>query len=272
MQNTFNLKVHNVSLQAQYWHAEQIKDVIVLVHGMGEHMLRYDESVIEPLVDEGYAVVAFDLFGHGRSHGKRGYAPSYEALLDALEAVINKASQLFKDHDIILYGHSLGGNIVANYVLRRSPNIKAAILSSPFLRLAFQPPKWKLLLGKMMLKLLPSLTLTNEINPSTISRDSIEVERYRSDPLVHNKISPIYAFPVMKAGEWAIHNANRLESKMLLLHGTGDQLIDSKGSLDFSEKTECAELRLFENGYHELHHDLCKKEFIETVLSWLNKL
>lgn len=272
MEKTFILEIHNTNLHGQYWHGEMVKDVVVLVHGMGEHKLRYEKSVITHLVNDGYAVVAFDLYGHGNSDGKRGHAPSYEALLDAVQGLLEKTGVLFPNKNIILYGHSLGGNIVVNYVLRRSPNLKGVILSSPFLRLAFQPPKWKVLMGKILLKLLPSITLPSEVDAKTISRDPYEVERYKIDPLIHNKISPIYVFPVIEAGKWAINNAHKLNINTLVLHGTGDKLIDHNGSVAFCENTKNTKLQLFENGFHELHHDLCKKEFIESVLNWLNKL
>lgn len=271
MDKTFNLKLHNFNLHGKYWTADEVKSVVVLIHGMGGHMQRYEKSVIKNLAENGFVVVACDLFGHGKSEGKRGYAPSYDALLDLVEAAIGKAQEIFPNKDIALYGHSLGGNLVINYVLKRQNNVKRVILSSPFLKLAFQPPMWKIGLGKLLLKFAPKITLSNEIDPSKISRDPNEVKRYQADPLIHNKVNPIYAFPIMEAGEWAIANAHHLKVKTLLLHGTGDNLTDYNGSIAFAHKSKLAEVKLFENGYHELHHDLCRKEFIETVLNWLNK-
>jgi alpha-beta hydrolase superfamily lysophospholipase len=271
MKGTFKLKLHNSNLHGKYWTADEVKSVVVLIHGLGEHMQRYEKSVIKHLAENGFPVVACDLFGHGKSEGKRGYASSYNALLDLVGAIIDKAQEIFPNKNIILYGHSLGGNLVINYVLRRQTNVKGIILSSPFLKLAFQPPKWKVHLGKLLLKFAPKITLSNEIDPSKISREPNEVKRYLADPLIHNKVSPIYAFPIMDAGKWAIENANHLKIKTLVLHGTGDNLIDYNGSKTFVSEAKLAELKLFENGYHELHHDLCRKEFIETVLNWLNK-
>ena len=271
MENTFTINLHNTELHVQYWKPQIVKSVIVLVHGMGEHKLRFEDSVIKHLVKSGYAVVAFDLYGHGGSEGKRGHCPSYNALLDAVEKVIEKAGELFTETSILLYGHSLGGNIVINYTFKRKHNLKGVIASSPFLKLAFQPPKWKVLLGKTLLHILPSITLPSEIDTKAISRDLNEVKRYTEDPLIHEKISPMYVFPVIDAGEWAIKNTSKLKTPMLVLHGTDDKLIDYKGSVEFCDNSEYAQLELFEKGYHELHHDNCREEFIETILKWLDK-
>ena len=54
------------------------KAVVVLVHGHGEHVGRYDH-VGEAFTKAGYALTAFDLRGHGRSDGPRGHTPNYEA-------------------------------------------------------------------------------------------------------------------------------------------------------------------------------------------------
>jgi alpha-beta hydrolase superfamily lysophospholipase len=272
MQNTFKFNLYNTKLFGQYWKPESVKAVIVLVHGMGEHSSRYEVSVVPHLVKNGFAVVAFDLFGHGKTKGKRGHCPSYEALLEAIDYTINKAEVLFPDKAIYLYGHSLGGNLVINYTLTKNRVLKGVIATSPFLRLAFNPPKWKVAFGKLLLKVLPSLTMPSEIEVEAISRDETEVKKYCDDALVHDKVSPMYIFPVIAAGEWAIQNANKLQTQMLILHGTGDRIIDYKGSEEFCKNTNNAELTLFENGYHELHHDLCKEEFMQTILKWLDKM
>jgi len=272
MENTFTFNLYDTEFFGQYWEPQVVDAVIVLVHGMGEHSSRFEESVIPHLNKNNFAVVSFDQFGHGKTIGKRGHCPSYEALLESIDSAIEKANILFPEKPIYLYGHSLGGNLVINYALKRNHNIKGVIATSPFLRLAFNPPKWKVAFGKLLLNIWPSLTMPSELEVDAISRDKNEVKKYLDDSLVHDKVSPMYVFPVIDAGEWAIENANKLEVPMLIIHGTGDRITDYKGSQAFCENTKNASLKLFEDGYHELHHDLCKEEFIETILNWLDKM
>jgi len=238
---------------------------------MGEHSSRYEHFVIPKLLENSFAVVTYDNFGHGKTEGKQGHCPSYDALMRSVENALKKADELFPNLPKLLYGHSMGGNLVINYTLRKKHDLKGVIATSPFLRLAFQPPKWKLFLGKFMLKIWPSITLPSELEVEAISRDVNEVKRYQEDALVHDKVSPMYTFPIIDAGEWAIENAKTLQTPMLVLHGTGDRIIDYKGSQAFANNTDKAEIKLFEDGYHELHNDLCKAEFIETILDWLDK-
>ena len=112
------------------------RGVIALVHGMGEHVGRY-RHVAEMFTEAGYAVIGFDQVGHGRTEGKRGHTKSYPALLDGIDAMLAEAKKRFPGAPIFLYGHSMGGNVTLNYVLRRKPGIVGAIVTGPWLRLAF---------------------------------------------------------------------------------------------------------------------------------------
>ncbi len=269
--NEFKLKSHNTQIHGVYMQPEVIKGVVILVHGFGEHLGRYKESVIPMLNGLGLAVMAYDNIGHGKSEGKRGHCPSYTALLDVLGVVLQKAKEQYPEKSIFLYGHSMGGNLVLNYALGRQASFAGIVVTSPYLRLAFQPPKWKMVLGKLMLRIMPSITLPSGLDPNGISRIPLEVEKYKNDPLIFDAVSPMYSFPVMDAGAWAIANAAQLQHKTLLLHGTGDQIIDYLGTQEFDQNSEQTTLKLFEGGYHELHYDSCKDEMLETVKSWLRQ-
>lgn len=266
----FNFSFKDTLFHGQYFQPTTVKGVVILVHGMGEHCERYSSFVIPKLLESGLAVVTYDQFGHGKTQGKKGHNPGYGYLLDTLELVADKAHTLFPDVPSYLYGHSMGGNVVINYVLRRTYPFKAVVATSPLLRLAFEPPKWKLTAGKLMQKIAPSITLPSELDANAISRDPIEVQKYIDDPLVHDKISANYSLSVFEAGEWAITNAAKLSCRMLIVHGTGDQITSYQASEEFVNNSNAkAELKLFEGGYHELHNDLERAAFISHITKWM---
>ena len=70
-----------------------MRATVNLVHGMGEHCTRYGH-VAEFLTKKGYAVYAFDQLGHGRTIGKKGHAPSYDALLDNIGVLLEKSKKI----------------------------------------------------------------------------------------------------------------------------------------------------------------------------------
>ncbi|MGY0408930.1 MAG: alpha/beta hydrolase, partial [Polaribacter sp.] len=253
----------------QYYQPKTVKAVIIIAHGMGGHSGRY-KHVAKKLVENNFAMVSFDHFGHGKTSGKRGHNPNYEAVLKSISIIIEKTTTLFPKKPIFLYGHSMGGNVVINYVLRKNNALKGVIATSPFLKLAFQPPKWKLFFGKILQKIAPAITLGNEINTAHLSRNKNEEKEYINDILVHDKISPNFSITFIKTGKWAIENANKLKIPLFILHGTEDKIIDHKASIAFANNTKNATLKLYEGGYHELHNDLCKEEMLTDVVNWLH--
>ncbi len=266
---TFNLS--KTTFYGQYWQPSTVKAVVVLIHGMGEHATRYADFVIPKLTNNGFGVVAFDQFGHGKTTGKRGHNPGFEAVLESVSCAIQKAKSVFGEVPLFLYGHSMGGNVAINYALQKEHQLTGVVATSPFLQLAFQPPVWKLKLGKFLQKIAPSITLGNELDANDISRDPIEVAKYKNDPLVHDRVSPNFSLTFIDTGVWAIENASKLTIPMAIFHGTADKIIDYKGSESFVNNTEKANLTTYEGGLHELHNDLCKEAVLTDILHWLDR-
>ena len=269
----FFFEYQNYNVYTQYWNAPKANNTVVLIHGMGEHASRYTAYVIPQLISNNYNVIAFDNFGHGKSTGKRGHTPGYEQMLDLIDIVIERATSIFTHSSLFLYGHSMGGNLALNYILRRSHTIKGAIVTSPFLKLAFQPPLWKIILGKGLHKIAPSLTLKSGLDTSHISKDRVEVAKYEKDHLIHDKISPEFSFPVMEAGLWALEHSKNLKIPLFMAHGRADKITDHKASEHFAQmNNDLITLKLFNDGYHELHNDNEKEVLLESIVKWIKNV
>ncbi len=265
----FSFKFHNTTFAGYSWKPDTIKAVIILIHGMGEHTHRFADFVIPKLIENNIAVIGYDQFGHGKTEGKRGHNPGFTTILDTVSTVLNKSKEFFGDLPTFLYGHSMGGNVVLNYGLKRDTKVKGIIATSPFLKLAFQPPSIKLFIGRILQKIAPSLTMKNEINPHHISRIEEEVVKYQNDPLIHDQISPNYSIAFIESGNWAVENSQDLITPSLILHGTGDKITDYKASVTFVSKSLRSQIKLYKDAYHELHHDLCKEQCMQDILKWI---
>ena len=261
----------NTKLFGQYWKPDTYKAVVLLVHGMGEHSTRYTSYVIPTLTNNKIAVITFDNFGHGKSNGKRGHTPSYSVILEVINIMIAKAKTIFETAPIFLYGHSMGGNLVINHVLKEDIKIRGAVVTSPFLKLAFEPPKIKIMIGKLLQKIAPSFILKTGLNTKALSKDINAITAYKEDRLVHDKISPNFSFPFMEAGIWALDNASSLSLPMLLFHGKKDAITAYSASQLFSKATNKVTLELFEDGFHELHNDIEKTVLLEKIIAWIDK-
>ncbi len=269
----FNLKLKSGLLLKGMIHSpgEDARAVVILVHGLGEHIQRYNywASLFKK---EGIGFAGLDLPGHGRSEGRRGSIRSYSQSDEMIDILLKTCSKTFPGVPLFLYGHSLGGGIVLDYLIRKNPKIKGAIVTSPWLRLSFEPPKIKVTIANILRFILPGLIQPSGLNVSHISQDQAVIDKYNSDPLVHGKISVSLFHSAMKAAEHSLEHASELKVKTLLMHGSEDLICSSKGSSEFASKNVNVELKIWEGGFHELHNEPFKEDVFKYIISWINKL
>jgi alpha-beta hydrolase superfamily lysophospholipase len=270
----YNWTSHDdLKIFAQSWQPSGVKPkaIINLVHGLGEHSGRYDEWA-GLFVEEGYAVLALDYRGHGRSGGKRGHADEYLSYMRDLGLLLAKSEELFPGIPIVLYGHSLGGNLVINYVIKFNPAIYALVVTSPWLKLSIEPSGIRVFLASIVRIIFPSKLNSTGLVSSQLSHDPEISKRYSGDPLVHGKISVNAFFIIMHAGLEAIKHAGRIHVPFLLIHGSEDLIASCKASQELASKgNDKLTFRLWNGGYHELHMETFRKELFDFIIQWLNE-
>jgi alpha-beta hydrolase superfamily lysophospholipase len=268
---TFTFQANKQEFFTQLWAPESPpKAVICHVHGHGDHSGRYNH-IAEAFVERGIAFMGMDHYGHGQTPGKRGHAPSYDAILDSLDQLFLEAEKQFPGIPRFLYGHSAGGNIALNHALRRKPDIKGVISSAPWLTLKIKPSSAELTLAKLMINIYPSFTQATKLPVESISRDPAEMKRYADDPLVHDKISPVFFFGCHEAGLWALEHASEFSYPLLIMHGTGDDITSHESSQEFAEKAGGGDItwKSWEGLRHEIHNEPEKTEVIATMINWV---
>lgn len=263
------LSQDGLKLYYRSWLPENAESVVCIVHGLGEHAGRY-LHVGDFLSKNGSAVFALDLRGHGLSQGKRGHAKSYDLLLSDIEELLKTARAEYTELPLFLMGHSMGGNLVANYMIRMNTNdIAGFILSSPWFKLAFEPPKWKLELGRFITGVFPGFTQPNGLIAQQISKDPEVVKAYVEDPQVHNHISAGLFTHITTAGEYAMEHVDEITTEGLIYHGNADKITDWNSTKSFAERCATAEWHELENVYHEPHNDLEKDKVLDLILNWI---
>lgn len=259
-------------LHAVIWNAEgPPTGVIAMVHGIGEHIRRYDH-VAAHMNRSRYAMLGFDLRGHGRSEGRRGDAQKYEILMDDIDVLMGNAGTKFPGVPCFLYGHSMGGNLVLNYMLRRKSRVTAAVVTGPGLKPASLGSRFKLFWGHVLRFAAPGLLVSNEVEPRYLSRDTDVVKKYISDPLVHDRVSIRLALGLIDAGAWAMQHAGNFSQPLLLLQGGADRIVDVQTNLDFAKRAgpECR-LKVWPGLYHEIHNEPEKEDVFEEIVDWLDR-
>ena len=269
----FKLKTFDgLQLFGQNWQPEgQTRAVVCLIHGIGEHSSRY-VHIADSLTQTGHALISFDLRGHGKSEGLRGHTPSYKALMQDISSLLEAANKQFPQIRSFLYGHSLGGNLVLNYVLRRQSSLKGVITTAPWLRLAFEPPASKIALGKITNCIWPSFSQKSGLDTKALSHDLEVVRSYEKDPLVHDRISARMFISSYQAGQWALEHASEFPLPLLFMQGGADKIISVEAGREFSGRIkENCTLKIWNGLYHEIHNESEKEEVFKFLIDWLDK-
>jgi alpha-beta hydrolase superfamily lysophospholipase len=258
-----------LKLKGSSWTLDKVaKANVIIVHGLGEHHARY-EHVARLFNSSGINVYAYDQRGHGLSDGKKGFSPTHQHLLDDLD-VIKEYVLSQEAIPLFMYGHSFGGNVLTTYLINSHDlSVKGAIISSAWFKLAFEPPKFEVALGRFMNNIWPAFSQSNQLNHNDLTYDEELNNTYAEDPLVHDRISAALFVNAYSAGYWCLENADRLQTPSLLIHGEDDPIISLEGSRVFHQKAKNADLMVWSQTKHEPHNDKRKGEVIEHLIDWV---
>lgn len=272
MNRTFEIiTTDGLMLRGMCWPAEgTCKAAISLIHGMGEHIGRYDH-VATAFNARGYTMMGTDLRGHGKSDGKRGHVPTFGTYLDDLFQSLEKMRADFPGIPHYIFAHSLGGMIALDYVLRRKPDLAGLIVSAPLLQLAYKPSLWRMILLKSLKALNLNIPIPRGVDDTKLSRDINVARTFRNDPLSHGVITPTLAVGMFEAGDWCLAHADQLELPTLIYHGDADLITSLDASRRFVEKagSNCT-FNLLPGCMHEPHNEPQRQEVFDLILNWLS--
>ncbi len=269
IKNDILLASDGKKLAGYYWQAENAIAITIIVHGFGEHITRYEHVALR-LANQDISVIGVDLIGHGRSNGKKGHINSMADFYDCIDSMIKHINHDNNDLPLVLYGHSMGGNIALNYVINNEESKFCCVLAtSPWLKLATQPSAFQLFLARTMNKIYPSLQQAGNLDVTHISSVQAVQNDYANDPLVHGMISVRLFNEIYQHGLSAIKDAAKIKIPTLIAHGDDDSITSIEGSKEFAANCAVAELKIWPGLRHETHNEHNNEEVIDYYISWL---
>ncbi len=260
-----------IQIYGKDWMIENPKAVIALVHGFGEHCRRYD-SMANYYNERQYAMLGYDRRGHGQSSGPRGHTPNYDCFLDEIDSLIVECKQRYPGKPIVIYGHSMGGNLVLNYMIKRpNPDIQLTIVTGPWIQLTKEPPGILKAIVRLIRKLSPTFAQENKIG-IYISRVQEEVDKYMNDPLVHGRISVNLACEMFKWSDYLYHYKGALTKPTLIMHAGEDKLTSLKATEKFVQNVDGdISFKIWEDLYHEIHNESVREQVYNYAIDWLGQ-
>ena len=191
--------------------------------------------------------------------------------MDDMAILMGEYAQRYAGLPCFLWGHSLGGVLVANYVLRRKPKLTGVVITSPGFKTSISDQKMKIQFAKIAGKIMPEMSMPTGLDAKLISRDPAVVERYVNDPLVHGTATLAMAKYTIEAIPWAYAHASEWDLPLLIMHGDADAIAYVSGSEEFASKIaqDCT-LKIWPGLWHETHNEPEKEQVLAYALGWLD--
>ena len=275
----------------------EIKGIFQLVHGMTEHIDRYD-GFFDEFAKRGYVCCGYDNLGHGKTAnnaeelGFIAHKKGYDYLMRDVKVFSDKIRKNYPNVPYILMGHSMGSFIVrgtaVNYVLdpdkliicgTGGPNIASGaglLLTDIF----------KLLFGEKHISNIIDKTAFGTYNKrfegtspyNWLTKDSEAIKKYSKDDYCTFKFTVSAMHDLVKLNR--IANSRKffreLDPKIPVLIVSGDS--DPVGNYGKGvkkvynklKKGRNVTLKLYKDGRHEIHNDTCKEEMIKDILEFID--
>jgi alpha-beta hydrolase superfamily lysophospholipase len=261
-----------------------VRGVVQIAHGLGEHMGRYAE-LAETLVEAEFAVYGNDHRGHGLTakpsgsfgeFGPGGFDRLVEDMLDL--RVIAKNEHPGKPY--ILLGHGIGSFAAQQFILDHSHSISGLVLSGSgaldgLARLAQTTPAGEDPLKSMNAPFEPARTPFD-----WLSRDEAEVDAFVNDPLCFPSLTArsmeffVEGFPRL-ADPKELRKVREGLSIYVISGGddpVGQKLEGARALLDRYRGVGLASIAhdFYPGGRHEMLHELNRRDVITNLLVWMS--
>lgn len=263
----------DVELFFQSWSPAKPYATLVINHGLGEHTDSY-QRLVNGLSDENIQFIAWDLRGHGRSEGKRGVVQRFSDYSADLVIFLQHIREEISQKPIAMLGHSLGGLVTLNTLLRFPElDVKCAVLSSPFLDVQMEVPEIKRIGAKYLANYLPSVTLWNEIKDKDLTHDKEVLAEFPRDPLRHDRISPRLYLDMVSYAERVRREGKNIKLPIFFQLAGQDKVVSTRASVDFFDTVASPhkEMKIYENSYHEIYNDIERETAYADIKAFLKK-
>lgn len=241
---------------------EDIKSIIIHLHGMGSHFQPMFECIDEfENRDELFNRFSFKSFalefqGHGKSEGNRCSIFSFDDLLDDLDALIKYIENIYQQ-PIFILAESMGSAVSLKYSIVRKNNIKGLICLAPLFGIDehLKPPQIIIKTLSIICNFFPEIPLYTSANSlSKLSTDNKGfIDARKKSVFSYNGSHRLCTCKeLLKVSEWIDENGHLLKIPILIFHGLKDTVTEPTITKKVFDKmhSEDKQILLIEDAFH----------------------
>lgn len=252
-------------IATHYWLPENPRGTLVVIHGYYDHVGIFGHA-IEFGLQQGMAVLAFDLPGHGLSSGEQAAIESFDQYADVLAILLNRAQALLPAPYNGL-GQSTGGSVWLNYLWRYEavqaapPLGKIALCAPLVLPCGWGRGRWLYMAIHRFVRYLPR-------GFSRSSHDENFVRFLTEGDSLQSRLLSVRWVGAMKNWDAQLRRWPSLDRSLLIVQGTGDQTVAWRYNLNQLRcKLPNAQVQYIEGAGHQLVNE--RDDFREQVFAAL---
>lgn len=238
------------------------RTIVVLVHGIAEHSGRYERTG-GLLSDAGFHVRSFDVIGHGASGGDRVDIDDWTRFHDQVHDHMEWA--LEQGPPVVLMGHSMGSLLAVGYALDERHQPDLLVLTAPTFS---GGAGWQRALAGVLAKVMPRVSMPQNVKAAHLSRDPDVGEKYFADPLVHTSATIRFGKALFDAMDDARERVGGLTVPTLALHGGSDRLVPTQSS-EFMIDLATVERRVYPGLHHEILNEPEGPDIVADIVDWI---
>lgn len=235
------------SVFCQYWRPQKPTATIVICHGYYDHMGIY-QKLISYLLEQGYAVLGFDLPGHGLSSGTRAAIESFSNYSAALQAIMERSASALVG-DVHVVGQSTGCAVIMNHILGDYSFVfsKVALLAPLVKPKGWNSGQWLFTLLNKRIQTMPRRFAVN-------SHDREFLRFLAEQDILQPKQLSVQWVGAMKQWIETLEARSDVSAKpLLIIQGTEDGTVDWEFNLPHIETHfTSVKVELIEEGRHQL--------------------
>ncbi|WP_085524287.1 alpha/beta hydrolase [Tuberibacillus sp. Marseille-P3662] len=244
------LEIDGTDIMVQMFSPRESKGTVFLLHGYLDHV-GYLQRIIQFLNDHHYSVISYDLQGHGLSEGEKASVDAFSDYVLTLEKLMKKARDEMPDPFYVI-GHSTGGAIAINYVLKhRNHRFNKVVLAAPLIRSKY----WHLTkLGHTLAKPFPFIDDINRHFRKNSSNQKY-LSLAKKDPLQPQAIPLEWVDALIEWNE-NIQTYTETTLNTCVIQGDEDDTVAQQYNLEFIEdKFQNLQVFHIEKGRHQLFNE-----------------
>jgi alpha-beta hydrolase superfamily lysophospholipase len=174
-----------------------------------------------------------------------------------------------------LFGHSMGGMIVLEYVLcypKDTSRLQGVIAFAPSIGEVGVSPMG-VLLGKMLSRVWPRFSLNTGLNTTAGSPDPDILSTYTQDSLRHTRATPRFSTEFFPTLAWIQAHAHEWKAPLLILHGDADRVALPGGSeIFYPHVTYPDKLSIeYPGACQDLHCDINHCQVLTDLSNWMDQ-